>query len=160
MPPDEISDYVVQKAGPVETAWIIVTLVAMGVVLLLVKMAIDNRRALLDTNTNGIRQYAADTQVIREILRFIILIPLLAVGVRSAWLPNYEGQRTWDYFFAIGCLMTVPVMMSVKGIVDWYRFTTLLKAVESQDFQTRIGDYGRTGADKRQSEMHPQGEES
>ena len=156
LPPDinlpEI-DYVVHKAGPVETAWIAVTLIAMVVVVFLLRTAIQNKRALQVLKQNGVRQYAADTQIIREVFRLVALIPLLAIGIRSAFLPNYVATKTWDYYFAIGCLMAVPVLMAVKGIIDWYRFNTLLRAVESQDFQTRVGDYGREGADRRTTDM-------
>lgn len=123
-------EYLWWKAGWVETVWISTTVLAMLVILLLMKFAVENHKALVTLQENGLRQYAARTQVIREILRFTITLPLLAIGIRQAMLPNYEVSRTADYYFFIACLMTVPVGMAIKGIVDWYRFTTLLRAVE------------------------------
>ncbi len=140
MPPE--IDYVVYKAGWLEIIWLAITLIATLVIFLLLRVAILNKRALSALGQNGIREYAADTQIIREILRLAIMVPLLIIGGRAAMLPNYHGTRTFDYYLAIACLIAIPIGMAVKGVVDWYRFMSLLRRIQVQNISNAIAAFG------------------
>ena len=149
-PPQQI-DYVIWHASWIEISFILLLIVAMFVNILLLRVAYLNSNALMVSGLNGARQYAVNTQVIREIIRITSQVALLYVAVRAIYTPNFKVVAGWDYYVSIACLMYVAYAKAMAATVDYVRFNVLLSRVDTTEILDRIDQYGKRGKPEQSS---------
>lgn len=121
-------------ASWLEISWVVITCIALLVNFLLLKFAYGNRHALEELQINGTRRYAADTQIIREIIRIVKQAALLFIGIRALFLPSFNPVRTWDYYAVVSCLMAVAVGMAAAAVIDYIRFRQIIEMIDDTEF--------------------------